>query len=88
MKDIDNIYVLKDLSRFSGQSIHTIKFYLNMGLIREIGRSPQTRIRYFNDQTLMRLSQIRLWRKERKSLEVIRRMLPASNFQLPTSVRA
>jgi len=70
-----NIYLIKDLSRLSGHSIYTLKFYLKLGLIKESGRSPQTRFRYFDDSTLEQLSQIRAWRKERKSLSEIQRLL-------------
>lgn len=70
-----NIYVLKDLSRLSGHSVHTVKFYAKLGLIQEFGRSPETRIRYFDDGTLARLSAIRKLRKEQKSLAEIRRLL-------------
>jgi DNA-binding transcriptional MerR regulator len=73
-----NIYLVKDLSRLSGHSVHTIKFYLKLGLIRETGRSPQTRFRYFDDSTLSRLAQIRAWRKEQKSLADIRALLDSS----------
>ena len=73
-----NIYLIKDLSRLSGHSVHTIKFYLKLGLIQETGRSPQTRFRYFDDSTLARLSQIRAWRKQQKSLADIRALLGAS----------
>ena len=69
------VYLLKDLSRLSGHSIHTLKFYLKLGLIKEAGRSPETRFRYFNDATLATLSQIRTWRKERTSLAEIAQRL-------------
>ena len=75
MQQLSNVYLMKDLSRLSGHSVHTIKFYLKLGLIREAGRSPETRFRYFDDETLTRLTQIRMWRKERKSLADIRRLL-------------
>ena len=75
MAAADNIYLLKDLSRLSGHSIHTLKYYLKIGLLREAGRSPQTRFRYFNDTTVQQLSTIRTWRKERRSLAEIRRLL-------------
>ena len=75
MRDAANFYLLKDLSRLSGHSIHTLKFYLKRGLIREIGRSPETRFRYFNDSTLQQLAHIRALRKARKSLAEIHQML-------------
>ena len=71
----DNVYLIKDLSRLSGHSVHTLKFYLKRGLIKESGRSPETRFRYFDDTTLSQLSQIRTWRKQRKSLAEISRLL-------------
>ena len=70
-----NLLLIKDLARFSGQSVHTIKYYLKIGLIKEQGRSPETRFRYFNNSTLNRLKQIRLWRKQNKSIKEIQEML-------------
>ena len=74
---IPNIYLIKDLSRISGHSVYTLKFYLKLGLIREVGRSPETRFRYFDQSTVEQLSRIRHLRKERKTLEEIRQLLPA-----------
>ena len=71
----DNPYLIKDLSRLSGHSVHTLKFYLKLGLIKERGRSPETRFRYFDDHTATQLSQIRAWRKQQKSLAQIRELL-------------
>ncbi len=83
---VQNVYLLKDLSRLSGHSIHTIKFYLKIGLIKEIGRSPQTRFRYFDDGTLQQLSRVRSLRKEGRSLMEIQQALhPASSLQPPAS---
>ena len=75
MPSIANVYLLKDLSRLSGHSVHTLKFYLKRGLISETGRSPETRFRYFDESTLARLAKIRSLRKERKSLADIARLL-------------
>lgn len=69
---ISNIYLIKDLARLSGYSIHTLKFYLKIGLIKEVGRSPETRFRYFDDTTVERLKQIRTLRKEKKSIKEIK----------------
>ena len=62
------LLLLKDVARLSGHSIHTIKFYLKIGLIHEVGRSPETRFRYFDQTTLERLDAIRQWRRQGKSL--------------------
>ncbi|HEX9779835.1 MAG TPA: MerR family transcriptional regulator [bacterium] len=66
-----NFYLLKDLARLSGHSIYTLKYYLKLGLIRETGRSPATRFRYFTDATLERLAHIRAWQREGKRLAEI-----------------
>lgn len=78
MSDSPNIYLIKDLSRLSGHSVYTLKFYLKLGLISETGRSPETRFRYFDDSTLERLAQIRTLRKQRKSLAEIHDLLQAA----------
>ena len=70
-----NIYLIKDLASISGQSIYTIKYYSKLGLIKEIGRSPQTNFRYFDDTTVERLKKIRQRRLENKSIKDIKKML-------------
>jgi DNA-binding transcriptional MerR regulator len=72
---IPNIYLIKDLARLTGYSIYTLKFYLKIGLIKEISRSPETRYRYFNDSTIELLQKIRTLRKESKSLKEIKNEL-------------
>ena len=70
---MENIYLIKDLSRRSGQSIHTIKYYLKIGLLKEIGRSPETNFRYFDDSSLSILQQIRKLRLEGKAISQIKK---------------
>ena len=77
MTQIANIYLIKDLARFSGHSVYTIKFYLKIGVLKEAGRSPGTQFRYFDDGNLERLAQIRAWRKQDKSLAEIQGLLAA-----------
>ena len=72
---MSQLYLIKDLSRLSGHSIHTIKFYLKIGLLKEAGRFPQTNFRYFNKATQMRLERIRELRREGKSLKEIKLIL-------------
>ena len=79
MRQLANVYLIKDLARLSGHSIYTLKFYLKRGLIQEAGRSQETRFRYFDDATLQTLSTIRTLRKQRKSLADISRLLTATN---------
>lgn len=70
-----DIYLLKDLSRLSGLSIYTIKYYLKLGLIKETGRSPETNFRYFDNSTLETLRRIISYRKENISLGKIEDLL-------------
>lgn len=72
MDNIANIYLIKDLARITGYSIHTLKFYLKIGLIKEASRSPETRYRYFDDSTVSLLNKIHALRKEGKSIQQIR----------------
>ena len=74
-REEQRLYLLKDLARLSGHSIYTLKFYLKRGLIQEIGRSPATRFRYFDDGTVHRLQRIREWRKTGRSLQEIQALL-------------
>ena len=67
-----NIYLIKDLARLTGYSIYTLKYYLNIGLIKEIGRSPETHFRYFDDSTIERLKRIHALRKEGESIRKIK----------------
>ena len=69
------IYLVKDLARSSGLSIHTIKYYLKIGLIREVGRSPETNYRYFDQTTLEDLKKICVLRRDGKSLNDIQTAL-------------
>lgn len=72
---INNIYLIKDLAYLSGYSLYTVKYYLKICLIKEVSRSPETNFRYFDDSTVERLKQIRILRKQGKSLEEIRNEL-------------
>lgn len=72
---LDKLYLVKDLSRLTGHSVYTIKYYLKLGLIHESGRSPVTRFRYFDDAAIERLQRIRAWRREQRSLRDIADLL-------------
>lgn len=71
-----NIYLLKDLARLTGHSSHTLKYYLQFGLLKEIGRSPATNFRFFDDVTLERIKKIRQYRLNNISLTQIKKLLP------------
>ena len=72
---VEKIYLIKDLARLSGHTVYTLKYYLNIGLIKEVGRSPETNFRYFDDETIERLKKIRESRRENKSIAEIKEML-------------
>ena len=79
MTSINQLYMIKDVAKISGQSIYTIKFYLKLGLLKEVGRSPETGFRYFDESTVHRLAAIRNFRKAKKSLADIQRLLGDSD---------
>jgi len=70
-----NIYLMKDLARLSGHSVHTLKYYLKLGIIREIGRSPDTNFRFFDDSTVDALGKIRDLRLKKVPLKEIKNLL-------------
>lgn len=72
---MDNVYLLKDLAQLSGLSIDTVKYYLKLGLVKEVERSPSTNFRYFDDSTIKRLKQIREMRKNSIPLAKIKETL-------------
>ena len=65
---MEDIYLIKGLSCITGISVYTIKYYLKLGLIKEVGRTSQLDYRYFNDSTVKQLAKIRRLRKERISI--------------------
>lgn len=72
---MNQIYLIKDLARTTGYSIYTIKYYLKIGLIKEISRSPETRFRYFDDSTVRILQKIRSLRRTGKPIKEIKNVI-------------
>lgn len=70
-----NIYLIKDLAQVTGYSVDTLKYYLKIRLIEEIGRGPETNFRFFDDSTVERLKLIRELRKKGNSIEEIKKNL-------------
>lgn len=75
---MEKVYLIKDLARMSGHTVYTLKYYLNIELIKEVGRSPETNFRYFDDTIIERLKRIRELRKENKSIAEIKEILEFS----------
>jgi len=59
----------------TGLSIDTVKFYLKIKLILEVGRSPETNFRYFDDTTIDRLNKIIELRRSKRSIREIQELL-------------
>ena len=70
-----NIYLIKDLAQVTGYSVDTLKYYLKIKLIKEIGRGPETNFRFFDDSTVERLKLIRDLRRQGDSIERIKEKL-------------
>jgi len=83
-----NIYLLKDLSKISGYSTHALKFYLRLGLLKEIGRSPETNFRYFDDSSYEHLQKIRGLQKKHLSLKDIQNQLESERQCVQENAKA
>ncbi|MDO8525270.1 MAG: MerR family transcriptional regulator [Candidatus Omnitrophota bacterium] len=73
--DSKNIYLIKDIASLSGLSAYTIKYYLKLGLIKEVSRSQETNFRYFDDSTVEKLRKIIALRREKMSLGKIKEIV-------------
>ena len=69
------IYLIKDLALTTGHSVETIKYYLKIGLIKEIGKTPETNFRYFDNSTVESLNKIRSLRVKGNSIAQIKEVL-------------
>ena len=72
---VKELYLIKDVAVRSGYSIYTLKFYLKLGLIKEVSRSQATNFRYFNNGTLETLKKIHSLRLQKKSLTEIKKII-------------
>ena len=81
-----SIYLIKDLAKVSGCSTHTLKFYLRLGILKEIGRSQETNFRYFDDSSYKRLEEIRELQKKKLSLKEIYQKLIEDGVYLDQTV--
>ncbi len=79
---IHNLYLVKDLARLTGLSIETVKYYLKIGLIFEVGRSPETNYRYFDESTINRVNSIIGLRRDRYPIKKIRELLEPEGSQV------
>lgn len=75
------------MAKLSGYSTHALKFYLRLGLLKEIGRSPSTNFRYFDDSSYERLKIIRGLQKKNYSLKEIQDVLNHKNRSMNTMLK-
>lgn len=52
------VFLIGDLASRTGLSIHTINYYLRLGLIAANGRAERSGFRIFNEETLRDLQRI------------------------------
>jgi DNA-binding transcriptional MerR regulator len=70
-----SIYLIKDLAQVTGYSVETLKYYLKIGLIKEVAKGLETNFRFFDDSTAETLKQIRSFRIEGLSIKQIKERL-------------
>ncbi len=52
------VFLIGDLASKTGLSIHTLNYYLQLGLIVEVARSERSKYRMFNEDTIKALEKI------------------------------
>lgn len=67
----DKVYLIGDLAALTGLSPHTINFYIKLGLVTDIRRSPRSRYRLFGERALEELRRVIQLRQEKRSLKDI-----------------
>ena len=55
---MEPVYMIGDLASKTGLSIHTINYYLNLGLIEAAARADRSGYRLFDSETLKTLKQV------------------------------
>ena len=65
------VILIGDLASRTGASIHTINYYLRLGLIRELSRSQRSGYRLFSEETVNELRDIIKLRHRNVSLKEI-----------------
>jgi DNA-binding transcriptional MerR regulator len=55
---MEPVFMIGDLASKTGLSIHTINYYLNLGLIEAAARADRSGYRLFNNNTLETLNKI------------------------------
>jgi len=75
-------YLIKDLSFLTDLSVYTIRYYIKLGLIKEVGRTPATNFKYFDNSTLEALKKIIKLKEHNFSLDKIAHILKSNERPL------
>ena len=75
-------YLIKDLSFLTNLSVYTIRYYIKLGLIKEVGRTPATNFKYFDNSTLEALKKIIKLKENNFSLDKIAHILKSKERDL------
>ena len=78
----NEFYLIKDLSFLTDLSVHTIRYYIKLGLIKEVGRTPATNFKYFDNSTLKDLKKIIKLKEDNFSLDKIAHILKSKERDL------
>jgi len=68
-----SIYLIGDLAKETELSVDTLNYYLRIGLIEEVERSPRNNYRLFDDSTIKTLEKIKKLRLKKVSIKEIMR---------------
>ncbi|MFZ6029149.1 MAG: MerR family transcriptional regulator [Chloroflexota bacterium] len=79
-------YTVKQLAQLAGVSARTLRYYDSIGLLKP-NHYGENGYRYYDDEALLRLQQIRFYRALDFSLEVIGAILNAPDFDLLTALQ-
>ena len=77
----DKVYTVSELSRFAGVSVRTLHYYDQIGLLKPIRREDNGFREYQNDH-VVKLQQILLYRELDFSIETIREILTCERYDL------
>lgn len=75
-------YLIKDLSFLTDLSVYTIRYYIKLGLIKEVGRTPATNFKYFDSSSLKILKKIIELKEKNFSLDKIAHILKSKERDL------
>src|SRR5215510_9131728 len=83
----EQVYTVKQLSDLAGVSVRTLHYYDEIGLLRptSVGENGY---RYYDDDAMLRLQQILLYREMELELLQIKDILDSPDFDLVSALRS